>query len=186
LDFSGVGTLVDVGGGHGALLSAILLANPRLRGVLFDIATVINGARSRILAAGLSERCQLVAGDFFDKLPAGGDVYILKWIIHDWNDERSIAILRNCHASMSAAAKLLLIERLIPERASLSATPGQEPSFADLNMLVLTGGRERTEQEFRVLLDAAGFMLTAITPTASPFSQVIIEARPRTAGKPAL
>lgn len=176
-DFSAIGTLVDVGGGHGALISAILLANPGLRGILFDIAAVIDGAKPPIEAAGLIERCQLVGGDFFEKIPAGGDAYILKWIIHDWDDERSVAILRNCHVAMSGGGKLLLVERLIPGRVKSSATPGQEPAFADLNMLVLTGGRERTEDEFRALLEAAGFTLTRIIPTPPPWPHVIIEAR---------
>jgi hypothetical protein len=183
-DFSSIGTLVDVGGGHGALISGILLANPRLRGILFDIPAVIDGAKPRIEAAGLIERCQLVGGDFFQKVPAGGDAYLLKWIIHDWDDERSVAILRNCHAAMSDGGKLLLVERLIPERVTSSATPGQEPAFADLNMLVLTGGRERTEDQFRALLEAARFKLTRIIPTPPPWPHAIIEAVRRAGSAP--
>lgn len=183
-DFSTIGTLVDVGGGHGALISAILLANPRLRGILFDIPAVIEGAKPRIEAAGLIERCRLVAGDFFQKVPAGGDAYILKWIIHDWDDERSVAILRNCHAAMSNGGRLLLVERLIPEKVRSSATPGQEPAFADLNMLVLTGGRERTGDQFRALLEAAGFKLTRIIPIPPPWPHAIIEAVRRPGSTP--
>jgi O-methyltransferase/methyltransferase family protein len=178
-DFSTIGTLVDVGGGHGALLSTVLLANPGLRGVLFDIPAVIDGAKPRMEAAGLMERCQLLGGDFFEKIPAGGDAYILKWIIHDWDDERSVTILRNCHSVMSDSGTLLLVERLMPERVKSSAAPSQEPAFADLNMLVLTGGRERTEDEFRTLLDASGFVLTRIMPTPRPWPQVVLEARRR-------
>ena len=183
-DFSAIGTLVDVGGGHGALISGILLANPRLRGILFDIPAVIDGAKPRIEAAGLIERCRLVSGDFFEKIPTGGDAYILKWIIHDWDDERSVVILRNCHAAMSDGGKLLLVERLIPKRVRSSATPGQEPAFADLNMLVLTGGRERTEDQFRALLEAARFKLTRIIPTPPPWPHAIIEAVRRPGSAP--
>jgi hypothetical protein len=185
-DFSTIGTLVDVGGGHGALISAILVANPGLRGILFDIPAVMEGARRHIEAARVTERCRLVGGDFFQKVPTGGDAYILKWIIHDWNDERSLAILRNCHAAMPDAGKLLLVERIIPERVKLSVTPAQEPAFADLNMLVLIGGRERTKEEFHALLNAAGFTVTRIVPTPPPFPQAIIEAVRRPGSTPGL
>lgn len=172
-DFSGVGTLVDVGGGYGALLTSILLANPHVRGMLFDIPPVIEGARGRIAAAGLAQRCQLVDGDVFVAVPRGGDAYILKWIIHDWDDELSIAILSNCRKAMHDDGTLLLVERVIPQRVKPSADTASK-LLADLNMLLLTGGCERTEVEYRALLGAAGFALKRIVPTGTPIS--IIEA----------
>jgi ubiquinone/menaquinone biosynthesis C-methylase UbiE len=161
-DFSSIGTVVDVAGGHGNLIASILKANPAMRGILLDVPHVIEGARHRIEAEGLADRCELVAGDFFESVPGGGDAYVLKWIIHDWDDERSVAILKNCRRAMAENGRLLIIEAVIP--------PGNEPSFGkfmDLNMLVMTGGRERTEAEFGDLLAAAGFKLTRIVPTQS-------------------
>ena len=172
-DFSRLGTLVDVGGGQGALISSILAANPALRGILFDIPPVIESARGRIGEAGLAGRCALVAGDFFSSVPAGGDAYVLKWVIHDWDDERSVAILRNCHRAMAPGARLLLVERVVPERIDPSVDT-QSMLLADLNMLVLTGGHERTAAEYRTLLGGAGFALARIVPTATPLS--VIEA----------
>lgn len=168
-DFSGVKKIVDVGGGHGALISSLLLEYPEMEGILFDTPSVIEGARSCIDAAGLAARCEAVAGDFFTGVPAGADAYILKWIIHDWNDERALAILKNCRRAMADDARLLIMEMVIP--------PGNEPhfgKFVDLNMLVITGGRERSEEEFRELLNASGFRLARIIPTNCPIS--IIEA----------
>ena len=159
-DFSGLRTIVDAGGGHGSLLAAILRANPGLRGVLFDRPQVVAEARHRLDAAGLEGRWEAVAGDFFDAVPAGGDAYLLKRVIHDWDDERAVAILRNCQRAMSEGGRLLVIELVIP--------PGNDPSFSklfDLLMLVQSGGQERTEAEYRTLLDAAGSAPTAATPT---------------------
>lgn len=175
-DFRGLRTVVDVGGGHGALLSAVLAAHPTLQGVLFDIPAVIEAAKARIQAAGLSSRCRLEAGDFFKALPAGGDAYILKWIIHDWDDERSTTILAACRAAMAAGVKLLIIERVLPNRAVSVPAAALAPSFADLNMMVLTPGRERTENEYRRLLAATGFRITRLLPTGQPFPHTIIEA----------
>jgi len=170
-DFSRFGTLVDVGGGQGALLASILAANPGLRGVLFDIPPVIESARARIAEAGLAERCAPVAGDFFAAVPAGGDAYVLKWVIHDWDDERSIAILRNSHRAMARDGRLLLIERVVPERIDQSeGTQGM--LLGDLNMLLVTGGRERTAAEYRALLARAGFTLAQIVPTGTQLSLV--------------
>lgn len=166
-DFSPFGTVVDVGGGDGGLLASILKANLRLKGVLFDLPHVTDGARRRIEAEGLMERCKVVAGDFFASVPSGGDAYLLKWIIHDWDEEHAVAILKHCHRAMAEHGKLLLAEAVIPR--------GNEPSFhkfMDLNMLVMTGGRERTEAEYRVLLEAAGFRLTQIIPTPSEMSVI--------------
>jgi len=170
-DFSHIRTLVDVGGGHGELVSAILQAYPEVHAVVFDQPSVIEGTRLRLEAAGLDERCEITAGSFFESIPKGGEIYTLKDILHDWDDEKAIAILRNCHRSMSISAKLLLIERIIP--------PGDDPMIGkliDITMLVLTGGRERTQAEYNALLDAAGFHVTNIF--SSNMDTSIIEARP--------
>jgi hypothetical protein len=170
-DFSQFGTLVDVGGGHGGLITAILNKNPQLRGVLFDAPEVIEGARPKIEAAGLADRLETVPGDFFKSVPAGGDAYIMKWIIHDWDDEKSNTILRNCRSQMPANGKLILVDCVVPET--------DEPHFSkfiDLNMLVMTGGKERTEKEFAELLAAAGLKLLRVIPTDLPTS--IVEAEP--------
>lgn len=170
-DFSQFGTIVDVGGGHGGLITSILKQNPQLKGVLFDSPQVIEGARPKIEAAGLADRLETVAGDFFKSVPAGGDAYIMKWIIHDWDDEKSNTILRNCRSRMTANSKLILVDSVVPET--------NEPHFSkfiDLNMLVMTGGKERTEKEFARLLADAGFKLLRVIPTDLPTS--IIEAEP--------
>ena len=170
-DFSGIRRLVDVGGGHGGLITSILQAHPEMTGVLYDAPSVIEGARSRIEDGGLADRCEAFAGDFFQTVPAGGDGYILKWIIHDWNDERATAILRNCRNAITTNGKLMVVEIVIP--------PGREPHFGkfiDLNMLVMTGGLERTEDEFRRLLEDSGFRLVRVVHTDSPIS--ILEAIP--------
>jgi O-methyltransferase domain/Dimerisation domain len=170
-DFSGIRRLVDIGGGHGGLITSILKDNPDMTGVLFDAPSVIEGARSRIEAASLSNRCETVGGDFFHSVPAGGGAYVLKWIIHDWNDEKAKTILRNCRNAIKSDGRLLLVDVVIPS--------GRKPHFGkfiDLNMLVMTGGLERTEEEFRRLLEASGFRLVRVISTDSPIS--IIEAAP--------
>ncbi|MDQ2973775.1 MAG: acetylserotonin O-methyltransferase [Acidobacteriota bacterium] len=166
-DLSSISKIVDVGGGHGSLIASILKANPQMKGVLFDAPSVAEGAQGRIEVEGIADRCEVVAGDFFQSVPGGGDAYILKWIIHDWDDERSNTILRNCHRAMTENGKLLLVEAVVPR--------GSEPHFSkfiDLNMLVMTGGRERTENEYRMLLETSGFKLTSIIPTESPMSVI--------------
>ena len=168
-DFSRLGTLADVGGGQGALISGILAANPTLRGILFDIPPVIESARGRIVEAGLAGRCELVAGDFFASVPAGGDAYVLKWVIHDWDDEHSVAILGSCRRAMARDGRLLLVERVVPERVDQSADT-QGIVLGDLNMLLWTGGRERTAAEYRALLASGGFTLARIVPTATQLS----------------
>jgi hypothetical protein len=165
-DFSSSGTIADIGGGHGVLLATILKAHPASRGILFELPHAIEGARKHLNAAGLTPRCEVVAGDFFESVPDGPDAYILKSVIHDWDDERSIAILKNCHRAMPPHGKLLLVEtalatRIVPSPANLIATG------SDVNMLVNAGGRERTEAEFSSLLGAAGFKLTRIVATQS-------------------
>jgi len=168
-DFSGADKLVDVAGGTGGLISAILAAHPRMRGVLFDLPHVIAEAGPLLDAAGVRDRCEISTGDFFRSVPEGGDAYVMKWIIHDWDDEKSTAILKNIHRAMNKKGKLLLIEMVVLE--------GNQPDlskFLDLNMLVMTGGRERTEAEFKSLLAASGFELTRVIRTTSPVC--VIEA----------
>jgi hypothetical protein len=169
-DFSRFGTIVDVGGGHGTLLLSILEANPQLRGILFDLPHVTESAKKHIEAASLTGRCEVVAGDIFSSVPGGGDAYILKNIIHDWDDERALKILQNCNRAMADNGKLLLVEEVIP--------PGNALSFGklvDLNMLVMAGGGERTEAEYRALFAASGFQLTNVIPLPSPFGFSVIE-----------
>jgi SAM-dependent methyltransferase len=163
-DFSALGTIVDVGGGHGAMLRGILQATPAARGILFDLPHVVEGAKPQIEAAGLAERCTVMGGDFFVSVPSGGDAYVLSVVIHDWDDERSLTILKNCHRAMNKAGRLLLVELVLPARIDQSPK-SQIIVGSDVNMLVLAGGRERTEAEFRALFEAAGFKLTRIIPT---------------------
>ena len=167
-DFSGFKTIVDVGGGRGTLISSILRAYPDARGIVLDLPHVIEQGKQLITEQGLDDRCQLIPGDFFKEVPSGGDAYVLKWVIHDWDDERSIAILRNCHRAMAPGGRLFLVEAPIP--------PRNESSFhklMDINMLVMTGGRERTEAEYRSLFDASGFDLTRVTVT--PMELAVLE-----------
>lgn len=169
-DFSTVRKVVDVGGAHGVLMASILRANPAIHGILFDLPHVIATAKEVIAAQGLSARCELKSGDFFDGVPEGADLHLLKQIIHDWDDEQATKLLRNCHRTLAPNGTLLMVEMVIP--------PDNRPSPAkamDLNMLVILGGRERTEEEFRHLLSGAGFRLTRVIQTHSPFD--VIEAR---------
>jgi ubiquinone/menaquinone biosynthesis C-methylase UbiE len=170
-DFSGFGTIMDVGGGNGELLAGILKANPGLRGVLFDQPHVIERARKKIGGLGLRDRCSLASGDFFKELPAGCDAYVFKSVIHDWNDEQAAAILRNCHRAMEPGAKVLLVEGVYPVRIDQSET-SRGVTGNDVNMLVCTGGRERSEREFQALFEAAGLRFLGIVPTQSRVSVV--------------
>jgi predicted O-methyltransferase YrrM len=159
-DFPAVGTVVDVAGGRGTLLAAVLQSRPALRGILFDRPATVDGAPELLAAAGVADRREVLGGDFFDAVPEGGDLYVLKSIIHDWDDARAAAILRSCRRAMRTDATLVLVERVVP--------PGNTPSPAkwmDLNMLVLLGGRERTEAEYRELFARAGFDLTRVVTT---------------------
>jgi hypothetical protein len=173
-DFSGFRTVADVGGGFGALLPPILKANPGLRGVVFDLPRCRDGARALAEKTHIADRCTFVGGDFFtDALPPA-DAYLVKSVIHDWDDERSLTLLRNIRAAMTPEARLLVVEPIVPER------PGATPfdamlAHTDLNMLVVTGGRERTEADFRALIERAGLVVTRIVPT--PATMSIIEAR---------
>ena len=173
-DFSGVGTIVDVGGGYGVLLETVLRANPGVRGVLFDRPHAVAGARALVEQAGIADRCELVPGDFFDSLPAGADIYLLKNIIHDWDDERASRILCNCHAAMPDGGHLLLIEHVFPYRLNASASH-RAIVHADLAMMLGPGGMERNEHEFRELLRCSGFALAGVKPIGLGYS--ILEAR---------
>jgi hypothetical protein len=172
-DFSDIRVLMDIAGGHGFVLTSILREYPAMRGVLFDLDHVIAGAEPLIDAAGVRERCETAIGDFFKGVPRGGDAYIMKNIIHDWDDDRAIAILKNIRAAFDGRkGRVILLESVIP--------PGNQPDFGkliDIEMLLMPGGRERTGEEFRSLFDRAGFELTRIVPTESPLS--VVEARVR-------
>jgi hypothetical protein len=168
-DFSAARKVADVGGAHGVLLTTILRANPTTRGILFDLPHVIATAGESIEAQGLSGRCELQSGDFFEAVPDGADLHLLKQIVHDWDDERATRLLQNCHRSLAPAGTLLLVEMVVP--SDNRPSPAQA---MDLNMLVLLGGRERTEEEYQRLLQGGGFRLDRVIPTHSPFS--VIEA----------
>jgi hypothetical protein len=171
-DFSPFRAIVDVGGSYGTLLAAILQSNQTANGILFDQAHVAAAAKAYLESAGVAERCQTVGGDFFVEVPPGGDLYLLAQILHDWDDARSTGILRQCRRAMPTHGKLLVIELVLP--------PGEEPFFGkwlDLHMLVLLGARERTEEEYRALLNAAGFELGRVIPTRA--GPAIVEALPR-------
>lgn len=166
-DFTGLRRIADVGGGTGALLLGILGAHPHLEGIVFDRPAAAASARAAIAGAGLDGRCAAVEGDFFHAVPPGCDAYLLKHVIHDWDDTRAGAILSTCRAAMPPGAKLLIVEGLYPARvASDEASRGATAN--DVNMLVCTGGRQRSEAEFRALYDAAGLRLTRIVPTPAP------------------
>jgi hypothetical protein len=170
-DFSGSRVVADIGGGHGVLLDSILKSNPSATGILFDSEQVISGATPQIATKGISERRRSIGGDFFESVPEGADVYILKNVLHDWNDDRALQILKNCRRAMRAQAKLLVIEVVLPLV--------DDPAFGsllDLNMLVMSGGQERTKDEYCRLLESSGFRLTQVIPTLAPVS--ILEAIP--------
>jgi hypothetical protein len=173
-DFSAARTVVDVGGGNGALLAGVLKGNPHLRGVLFDLAAGLAGAAAAMEAAGLSDRVELIEGSFFAKIPAGADVYLLKSIVHDWDDDRAVEILATCRAAMAPESRLLLIERLVPERITNGDDTELATVMSDLHMMVLLGGRERTTAEYASLFDSAGLRLARTIGMASDF--YIVEA----------
>ncbi len=161
-DFSGIGTLADIAGGHGFVLTAILKKYPQMKGILFDLDHVVAGGGQRIDDMGLASRTELVAGDFFKSVPPA-DSYVMKHIIHDWDDEKAVTILKNCAMHLKPGGKVILIE------AVLSA--GNEPNLGkwiDIEMFMMPGGRERTETEFRDLFNKGGLQLTRVVPTKSP------------------
>ena len=171
-DFSGIGTLMDVAGGHGFVLCEVLRRYPQMKGILLDMASVIEGATCRICDLKMDHRCTPVAGDFFRHIPPGADAYYLQHILHDWDDARALHILDNCRQALAGRphARLLVVDCVL--------TPGSEPHFGkllDLEMLLLPGGRERTEPEFRALFERAGLRLTRIVPMKA--AESVIEAR---------
>lgn len=170
-DFGRFGTVVDVGGGTGVLLGSLLSANPQLHGILFDQPHVVAGAEPVLRDAGVLDRCTVLAGSFFSAVPGGGDAYILKSIVHDWEDEDAIAILRACRSAMASHAVLLLVERDLGGPNENAAA-----KLSDLNMLVMPGGRERSEAEYAALFEQAGLRHSRTTPAAT--GHAIFEAVP--------
>lgn len=168
-DFSAVDIVADIGGGNGSQMMGLLQHYQSLQGIVFDLPHVVERAQADIAKAGLGSRCTLTAGNFFESVPSGADVYMMRHIIHDWHDDKALTILKNCHVAMPNNGKLLVVDSVIP--------PGNEPfggKFLDLVMLLIPGGRERTEEEFRSLFNKAGFELTQIIPTETEVS--IVEA----------
>jgi predicted O-methyltransferase YrrM len=181
-DFSGLKRIVEVGGGYGELLACILRAHPAAHGVLFDLEHAMGEARRRFEEAGLAARCEFVVGDFFRSVPPGADAYVLKSVIHDWDDAHGVQILESCRRAMAAGARLLLAERIMPDRLEVSPEH-QSVARTDLNMLIAHGARERAEAALRELLHAAGFHVTRIIVPAGA-TVCVIEARPGAAGDP--
>jgi hypothetical protein len=166
-DFSGVGTIVDVGGGNASTLLAVLRAAPRARGIVFDLPGVIDRTTRIIDEAGMADRCAVEGGDFFARVPSGGDAYLLRHIIHDWDDDRSVAILSRCREAVAPGGRVLVVESVLPE--GNVPHPGK---WLDLIMLAIPGGRERTASEYERLFTRAGLTLARIVPTASPVSVI--------------
>ncbi|MSU77746.1 MAG: methyltransferase [Gemmataceae bacterium] len=170
-DYAGINMLVDVGGGNGTVISAVLKKNPAMKGILYDLPNVIDRAKKNLADAGLASRCETIAGSFFESAPAGGDAYQMRHIIHDWTDEQCHTILTHIRKVIPKSGKLLVIEMVIKPR-----NEPQPAKWLDLNMLVLPGGKERTEAEYRVIYAKAGFDLTRIVPTPTEVS--VIEGKP--------
>lgn len=175
LDLSGVALIVDVGGGYGELIASILARHPSMRGMLFDLAHATAAAETHLSGAGVGDRCTLVTGSFFDSIPAGADAYFLKSVLHDWDDDCAVQILRNCRKVMTPNARLFVIERIAPQHFG-DSPHDQGIARSDLNMLVSTGGRERTETQYRQLLDAARLRMMHLLELGGPYS--VIETSP--------
>jgi hypothetical protein len=169
-DFGGIKVLADIGGGNGSLIGAVLQRYPKMRAMLFDLGHVVVRAKANLQRYGVSDRCQVIEGNFFETVPSGADAYLLRHVLHDWTDEQCLQILGRCRKVIPKDGKLIVVECLIPT--------GNEPSGSkdfDMTMMVFPGGRERTELEFRTLLKQAGFDLTSVSPTSTPVS--VIEGR---------
>jgi len=173
--FQTFGWIVDVGGGNGALLLPVAERHPALRVTIFDLPHVADATRSRIVAAGLSTSCEAVGGDAFVAVPAGADAYVLKGVVHDWEDKEAVAILRTCRAAMVDRSRLLLIERILPERIEPNDALTRGKFIHDINMMLNPGGRERTEAEFRHLLARADLRLTRVLPMPGPLAVMEID-----------
>lgn len=169
-DFSDIGVLADIGGGNGSLLTTVLKKHLQTWGILYDLPGVTERAKENIAAAGLSNRCQVIGGNFFETVPPGADAYLLRHIIHDWDDEKSVTILRNIHQVMRDNGRILLVEGVVE-----SGNTPQFTKFLDLTMLTIPGGKERTEEEFRAIFEASGFELTRVVPTKAEVC--VIEGR---------
>ena len=170
-DFSDVQTVVDVGGATGNMLAALLTRHPHLRGVLYDLPHVVGDAPALLKGRGIDARVTIEPGSFFERVPAGGDAYVLSHIIHDWSEEQCLTILGNCRKAMRPDSRLLIVETVIPE-----GNAPHQGKLQDFVMLVVPGGQERTEAEYATLLDKAGFRLQRVVPTTSVVS--IVEAVP--------
>jgi hypothetical protein len=179
-EFSRFGTVTDVGGGDGTLMAQILGAHREVEGVVFDLEQGLGATRETLAAAGVAGRCRIVAGDMFDAVPEGADAYVLKQVLHDFDDARAAAILRNCRAAMGPGARLVVLERVLPERVG---PEDARTALLDVLMLVVTGGRERTEDEFRGLFSEAGLAVTEISEPLEPFGYRVIEATQSAGGQ---
>ncbi len=168
--FAGAQKVVDVGGSHGAFLAAVLQRETKARGVLFDVAHVVEGAGATLDAARVADRVDRVAGSFFESVPAGGDVYLLKHILHDWSDDECVKILKNVHAAMTPEARVVVVEMPI-----LVDGPPSPAPLLDVNMLVMLTGKERTPDEYGALFAQAGLRLASVVPTHSPIG--VLEGR---------
>jgi SAM-dependent methyltransferase len=168
-DFSGISSVVDVGGGEGELLRQILELNPEMTGVVLDLS---NAVESEHRAPSDGGRCLFVAGNFFKSVPEGADAYLLCGVVHDWDDDRAVTVLRNCRKAMTEKSRLLIVDMIVPDTSYASFS-----KLLDLNMMIMTGGRERTKAEFHALLDAADYRISRTIPTMAP--QSIIEAMPK-------
>lgn len=167
-DFTPFKTIVDIGGGNGALMMAVLNVAQQAQGIVFDEEYVVNETTDSIAAKGLTNRCHAVAGSFYDFVPKDADCYLMKMILHDWDDEHSLKILTNCNAAMKSGSKLLILESVIPGKNI--PHPGK---FMDINMLAMTGGKERTEKEFAALIEKAGLRFSKVIPTHSPMFSIV-------------
>jgi hypothetical protein len=168
--FAGAHLVVDVGGSQGSMVSAVLRQVPEARGVVYDLPHVVSGAGPALQKAGVASRVTCEGGSFFDSVPAGGDLYLLKSILHDWNDDECVKILTNCRTAMAANGRIAVVELIIDPQGPPSPAP-----LMDLNMLVMLTGRERTKEEYGALFTRAGLQLTRVVPTQSPFA--VLEAR---------
>jgi predicted O-methyltransferase YrrM len=171
-DFTSISRLVDIGGGDGTLMAAVLSRHPHLHGIVFDLPHVVTAAEPRLEAAGVADRGEVVAGDFFAAVPAASDAYVLKSILHDWDDDASVRILERIREAVDPGSVVLIVERLLdgPGAAVVGA-------LSDLNMMVMTGGRERTLEQWRELADRSGFEISGTV--ALDAGWWVIEARPR-------
>lgn len=171
-DFSTVSSLIDIGGGQGSLISTILKATPDLRGGIFDLPYLVDNTSEFLQKHSILDRCKVHSGDFFKEVPSGYESHIMKLIIHDWNDEDSIKILANCNKAMEKGGKVLIVDKVIQD-----GDKSQLAKFGDLNMMVITSGRERTEEEFKFILEKSGFNFSRVIPLKSPlhYDMCIIE-----------